>query len=485
MAREKYTRWLSNGTQDDEGGSIHGGYRGHLALIGDEETNRIVSILCAEASNASSLRYENSRAESTGQQMADVDACWIGLSMALDGDAMTHEMFENRAFRDGGAYGEHRAYGAKGANPVPEQLSHHTQWSADEHADVGNWAWVDEGAVPPADDAIAGFHGNLYRSWARHEPRYRLADTCAATLHRGYDPASSKRARWTSAQCDTPKPYVCTRRGTTEQHTLIVSNTLTLKDGGVLRGGGVVKPGTIVSNRDGYLDGAGLEASSLTTDLTGVHGAWLDITSTFTLSGRLLGHGGRVLGNTLSLSNGRCDWPVYADKVTGSGSLGGGGDLSRGEMSGTSITIDGQSLSLRSPPIDVLRLKADAPVIREDFEYAKEKVVTVTERTWRDWPSSAVRAAGYNHLHFRSIENDYYERGNVRGIGSYRDFDSNYGEPQRSGPMAGVNGLKGRLESALGAKDEFMTLERSAFVLDGRGNKRLGPAQGSYRLSVG
>ena len=46
--------------------------------------------------------------------MADVDACWIGLSMALDGDAMTHEMFENRAFRDGGAYGEHRAYGAKG-----------------------------------------------------------------------------------------------------------------------------------------------------------------------------------------------------------------------------------------------------------------------------------------------------------------------------------------------------------------------------------
>ena len=62
--------------------------------------------------------------------------------MALDGDAMTHEMFENRAFRDGGAYGEHRAYGAKGANPVPEQRSHHTQWSADEHADVGNWAWV-------------------------------------------------------------------------------------------------------------------------------------------------------------------------------------------------------------------------------------------------------------------------------------------------------------------------------------------------------
>ena len=108
--------------------------------------------------------------------------------------------------------------------------------------------------------------------------------------------------------------------------------------------------------------------------------------------------------------------------------------------------------------------------------------MTVTERTWRDWPSSAVRAAGFNHLHFRSIENDYYERGNVRGIGSYRDFDSNYGEPQRSGPMAGVNGLKGRLESALGAKDEFMTLERSAFVLDGRGNNRLGPAQGLVPL---
>ena len=57
-----------------------------------------------------------------------------------------------------------------------------------------------------------------------------------------------------------------------------MSNTLTLKDGGVLRGGGVVRPGTIVSNSDGYLDGAGLEASSLTTDPTGVHGAWLDIT---------------------------------------------------------------------------------------------------------------------------------------------------------------------------------------------------------------
>ena len=55
---------------------------------------------------------------------------------------------------------------------------------------------------------------------------------------------------------------------------LTVSSTLTLKDGGVLRGGGVVRPGTIVSNRDGYLDGAGLEASSLSTDLTGVHGAF-------------------------------------------------------------------------------------------------------------------------------------------------------------------------------------------------------------------
>ena len=147
-AREKYTRWLSNGTQDDEGGSTHGGYRGHLALIGDEETNRIVSILCAEASNASSLRYENSRAESTGQQMADVDACWIGLSMALEDASMTHELFENRAFRDGGAYGEHRAYGAKGAHPVPEQKSHHTQWSLDEHADEGNWAWVLGGVLP-------------------------------------------------------------------------------------------------------------------------------------------------------------------------------------------------------------------------------------------------------------------------------------------------------------------------------------------------
>ena len=147
-AREKYTRWLSNGTQDDEGGSTHGGYRGHLALIGDEETNRIVSILCAEASNASSLRYENSRAESTGQQMADVDACWIGLSMALEDASMTHELFENRAFRDGGAYGEHRAYGAKGAHPVPEQRSHHTQWSLDEHADAGNWAWVLGGVLP-------------------------------------------------------------------------------------------------------------------------------------------------------------------------------------------------------------------------------------------------------------------------------------------------------------------------------------------------
>ena len=111
--------------------------------------------------------------------------------------------------------------------------------------------------------------------------------------------------------------------------------------------------------------------------------------------------------------------------------------MSRGEMSGTSITIDGQSLSLRSPPIDVLRLKADAPVIREDFEYAKEAVVTVTERTWRDWPSSAVRAAGFNHLNFRSIENDYYERGNVRGIGRYRYFDNNNGERPTSTSSGG------------------------------------------------
>ena len=41
--------------------------------------------------------------------------------MALDEDAMTHEMFENRAFRDGGAYGLHRAYAARGAHPVPVQ----------------------------------------------------------------------------------------------------------------------------------------------------------------------------------------------------------------------------------------------------------------------------------------------------------------------------------------------------------------------------
>ena len=65
-----------------------------------------------------------------------------------------------------------------------------------------------------------------------------------------------------------------------------------------------------------------------------------------------------MLGNTLSLSNGRCDWPVYADKVTGSGSLGGGGDLSRGELSGTSITIDGQSLSLEIACNRCLTLKS-------------------------------------------------------------------------------------------------------------------------------
>ena len=206
LAREKYTRWLSNGTQDDEGGSIHGGYRGHLALIGDEETNRIVSILCAEASNASSLRYENSRAESTGQQLADVDACWIGLSMALDGDAMTHEIFENRAFRDGGAYGEHRAYGAKGSNPVPEQLSHHTQWSADEHADVGNWAWVLRGVLLSTSrgDGVAGSACRTDAIAATASRGARLARTPRHTARnagrRGRRPARRRRDRGLSRE---------------------------------------------------------------------------------------------------------------------------------------------------------------------------------------------------------------------------------------------------------------------------------------------
>ena len=203
-AREKYTRWLSNGTQDDEGGSTHGGYRGHLALIGDEETNRIVSILCAEASNASSLRYENSRAESTGQQMADVDACWIGLSMALEDASMTHELFENRAFRDGGAYGEHRAYGAKGAHPVPEQRSHHTQWSLDEHADEGNWAWV--------------LGGVLFFNFARHTivPReaasmvWREADGVGETQKKHRSTRAPSRPPTTASRASTG---ICTGAG--------------------------------------------------------------------------------------------------------------------------------------------------------------------------------------------------------------------------------------------------------------------------------
>ena len=487
QAREAYTRWLTNGT-DAEPGSLHGGYRGHLALIGDEETNRVVSILCAEATNATTLRFENSKAESTGQEMAPgAQSCWIGLSMALEGESMAHDVFKHRSSQlhgHGAAFPESVAprlgvFNDLGAHPVPEQRSHYDQWTSDRHADAGDWAWVDEGAVPAASDD-SGAHGSLYRSWARHEPRYQLADTCAATLHRGYDPASQARARWTSATCESPKPYVCTRRGTTEKHTLTVAQ-LTLIDGGTLRGGGLIRPTSIVSNEDGVLDGAGLEASSLTTDLTGRHGAWLDIAGTFTLSGRLLGHGAFIMGDTLALSGGRCDWPVHATRVEGSGLIGGGGDLSRGTLDSTMITVDGHSLTLRTPPIDVLRLKADAPVIREDFEYAKEKVVTVMERTWRDWPSSAVRAAGFNHLHFRAYENEHYEAGYVRGIGSYGDFNTNYGAYQRGER----DGLKGKLESALGDKDDLMVLERSAFVLDGRGNGRLGPAQGSYRLSVG
>ena len=229
------------------------------------------------------LRYENSRAESTGQQMADVDACWIGLSMALDGYAMTHEMFENRAFRDGGAYGESsrashtRSEGARGRGQSGAGAAQSS------HAVVGGRARGTAATTGPGSTRAPSrppttrsraFTG-ICTGAGRATSRATGSRTHVRPLYTAATTRLPKHARWTSAQCDTPKPYVCTRRGTTEQHTLIVSNTLTLKDGGVLRGGGVVKPGTIVSNSDGYLDGAGLEASSLTTDLTGVHGAWL------------------------------------------------------------------------------------------------------------------------------------------------------------------------------------------------------------------
>ena len=91
-------------------------------MIGDEDTNQIVSNLCAEASNASWLRKETTGAELSGEEFAPgALACWIGLSSSLSE--------------------------ASGAKPVAEQVSRRDP-TGDAEADDGAWAWVDEGAVP-------------------------------------------------------------------------------------------------------------------------------------------------------------------------------------------------------------------------------------------------------------------------------------------------------------------------------------------------
>ena len=129
---------------------------------------------------------------------------------------------------------------------------------------------------------VAGEHGSLFRSWARHEPRRRGDDTCAATLHRGYDPASQARPRWAAADCGAQRPFVCTRRGWTVQHVLTVTGALTLSDGGTLRGGGVVTPGSLTlgtTSDYGIIDGAGLRVDgtlSVNGALMGRGGAWVE-----------------------------------------------------------------------------------------------------------------------------------------------------------------------------------------------------------------
>ena len=153
-----------------EGGSSGGGYRGHLALVGDAETNQFASLLCGEATNATSLRLENSDAEASGEEFAPgALPCWIGLTDSLAN--------------------------ASGASPVREQVARPDRAGA--AADDGAWAWADEGAV---------LHDPLYRSWARHEPAFRGGDNCAALVHRGYDPAAPPRPTWRTALCGSALP---------------------------------------------------------------------------------------------------------------------------------------------------------------------------------------------------------------------------------------------------------------------------------------
>ena len=129
-----------------------------------------------------------------------------GEQIPLEDASMTHELFENRAFRDGGAYGEHRAYGAKGANPVPEQRSHHTQWSLDEHADVGNWAWVLRGVLLSTSrgDGVAGSACRTDAIAATASRGARLARTPRHTARnagrRGRRPARRRRDRGLSRE---------------------------------------------------------------------------------------------------------------------------------------------------------------------------------------------------------------------------------------------------------------------------------------------
>ena len=106
---------------------------------------------------------------------------------------MTHEMFENRAFRDGGAYGEHRAYGAKGANPVPEQRSHHTQWSLDEHADGATGPGSTRASSRPPTTPSRAFTGICTGAGRATSRAGRLADTHVRPL-RTARPASQAGA---------------------------------------------------------------------------------------------------------------------------------------------------------------------------------------------------------------------------------------------------------------------------------------------------
>ncbi|KAJ1455817.1 hypothetical protein M885DRAFT_519171 [Pelagophyceae sp. CCMP2097] len=401
----------------EEAGSNNEPVRGHLALVGSETTNRAVSFACAAATQAVALRLEgqDGLAEASGEEYAPgAFPCWIGLS---DGE----DTPQGKPWEQSDALDLANAAG-----------------------DDGSFGFVDSGAV----------NGDLlFRAWARREPRFESKSNCAAIKHRAHDPNSMPRARWRSADCASPLPYVCTRRGTTTPFDLRVSGTFAIGNAKVY-GRGRVQTKTLTFSGGGGLKGgadvlvasnAAFTGTASSAPFEGAEDASITLGAGvfFDLGKALLtGGGARLKGaGSLSLAGAVIGWSVdVSGSIAGSsGTLNGGGDLSHAVLTCTTLELGAKSTTMRSRTTLQLRLTADAPIVREDVVYPKE--------------NSAVAGAAF--------------------------LDSTglpLTVPAGDEPLEGPN--------YFGAFDDVLNKGKAAYTLDAGGGLLLNEAVGVYKVTV-